>query len=77
LISSQKKGGVEMEVLKLIIEKGRICQWIAILGGTVVSIWLGLAGKIQADHIVEIMKWAFIVAGGVEFIKLLRGIEAG
>jgi len=66
-----------MEVLKLIIEKGRICQWLAISGGVVVSIWLGLAGKIGAGEIVEIMKWAFLIAGGVEFIKILRGIEGG
>jgi len=64
-----------MSVLELIITKGRICQWIVIIGAVTLCLIGGMEGWLKSSAIVEIMKYAFMVAGGVELIKFLRGSE--
>jgi len=64
-----------MNILKLIIEKGRICQWLVICGAVLLCLLGGSKGWLQANHIVEIMKYAFCIAGGIELIKLGAGKE--
>jgi len=64
-----------MNVLRLIIEKGRICQWLVILGAIFICFYGGSNGWLKAKDIVEIMKYAFIISGGIELIKLGAGKE--
>jgi len=55
----------------LVVEKGRLCQWLVIVGCIVVSLCGGFAKFLEADHITKIMLYAVVVAGGVEVIKQL------
>jgi len=59
------------------VSKGRICQWLVIVGCIVVSICGGFGGWLDKEHIAEIMKYAVFTAGGIEVIKqlLARGAE--
>lgn len=63
------------DILKIVVEKGRICQWLAIVGAVVVSIFGGIGGWLTGEEIVKITLSGIAVAGAVEGIKLMKGVE--
>lgn len=63
------------DILKIVVEKGRICQWLAIVGAVVVGVWGGVGGWLVGEEIVKIVLAGIGVAGAVEGFKMLKGIE--
>jgi len=64
---------------QIVVERGRLCQWLVIVGCIIVSLCGGFNKFLQAEHITKIMLYAVVVAGGIECIKqlLTRGETSG
>jgi len=58
-----------VNIWQTIIEKGRLCQWLVISSGLIISVTGGLTGFLDGEKIVEVFRYMVITAGGVEVIK--------
>ena len=54
------------DIVKIIVEKKRVVQWLIIVGGTILCIWGGVAGFLKADNVVQVFLAVVAAVTGVE-----------